>query len=335
VLARKSGETAPVVEALIERLDEGYVLPERAAEAASLLRARLAEGSYDLPLGPEFCRRASGDLLDATGDKHLRLLWHEAPQPSGRGEEQFAADLLEQFKLENQGVRRVERLEGNVGLIALSIIPPAALAGASIVAVMRLVQDTHALILDLRETRDGSPDGVALLASFLFPDGDVHLNDVVRGAQGPRRQYWTSAYVPGPRYLDRPVYVLTSSATFSGGEELAYDLQALGRSVVVGEVTRGGAHPSTVVSLSEQVELRLPVARPVNPVTGGNWESAGVQPDVPATAADALEVARQAALMKIADDPALPASSRSEAREAVNRAPEMAAMSSLLFSGLT
>jgi hypothetical protein len=335
VLARKSGETAPVVEALIERLEEGYVLPERAAEAASLLRARLAEGSYDLPLGPEFCRRASGDLLDATGDKHLRLLWHEAPQPSGRGEEQFAADLLEQFKLENQGVRRVERLEGNVGLIALSIIPPAALAGASIVAVMRLVQDTHALILDLRETRGGSPDGVALLASFLFPDGDVHLNDVVQGAQGPRRQYWTSAYVPGPRYLDRPVYVLTSSTTFSGGEELAYDLQVLGRAIVIGEVTRGGAQPSAVVSLSEQVELRLPVARTVNPVTGGNWEGAGVQPDIPATAADALEVARQAALRRISDDPALPAASCSEARDAMSRASETAAMSSILFAGLS
>jgi C-terminal processing protease CtpA/Prc len=335
VLARKSGETAPVVEALIERLEEGYVLPERAAEAASLLRARLAEGSYDLPLGPEFCRRASGDLLDATGDKHLRLLWHEAPQTSGRGEEQFAADLLEQFKLENQGVRRVERLEGNVGVIALSIIPPAALAGASIVAVMRLVQDTHALILDLRETRGGSPDGVALLASFLFPDGDVHLNDVVQGAQGPRRQYWTSAYVPGPRYLDRPVYVLTSSTTFSGGEELAYDLQVLGRAIVIGEVTRGGAQPSAVVSLSEQVELRLPVARTVNPVTGGNWEGAGVQPDIPATAADALEVARQAALRRISDDPALPAASCSEARDAMSRASETAAMSSILFAGLS
>ena len=329
-----TGEAAAVVESLIERLEEGYVLPERAAEAAALLRARLAEGRYDLPLGPELCRRASGDLLEATGDKHLRLLWHEASEPSGRGEEQFVADLLEQFRLENQGIRRVERLEGNVGLIVLSVIPPAALAGPAIVAAMRLVQDTHALILDLRETRGGSPDGVALLASFLFPDGDVHLNDVVQGAQGPRRQYWTAAYVPGPRYLDRPVYVLTSSTTFSGGEELAYDLQALGRGVVVGEVTRGGAHPSAVVSLTEQVELRLPVARTVNPVTGGNWERAGVQPDVPATAADALEVARQAALVKIADDPALPDASRSEAREAVNQAPDLAAMSSLLFAGL-
>ncbi|MGI8691709.1 MAG: S41 family peptidase [Geodermatophilaceae bacterium] len=39
------------------------------------------------------------------------------------------------------------------------------------------------------------------------------------------------------------MYVLTSGATFSGGEALAYDLQQLGRATVVGERTRGGAHP--------------------------------------------------------------------------------------------
>jgi len=89
--------------------------------------------------------------------------------------------------------------------------------------------------------------------------------------------------------------VLTSATTFSGGEALAYDLQALGRATVVGETTRGGAHPSEVVLLTTQIELRLPVARALNPITGGNWEGVGVQPDIPAPATEALEVALEAA----------------------------------------
>ena len=89
--------------------------------------------------------------------------------------------------------------------------------------------------------------------------------------------------------------MLTSAATFSGGEALAYDLQALGRATIVGETTRGGAHPSEVVSLTSQIELRLPVARALNPITGSNWERVGVQPDIPAQASDALEVALAAA----------------------------------------
>ena len=39
-----------------------------------------------------------------------------------------------------------------------------------------------------------------------------------------------------------PVYVLTSKDTFSGGEALAYDVQAHKVGKVVGEVTGGGAN---------------------------------------------------------------------------------------------
>jgi C-terminal processing protease CtpA/Prc len=287
-------ETPALVELLIERLDETYIFPERSAHAAELLRVRLGEGAYGSTLGPELCEQISTDLFEACNDKHLRLLWHDSPEESG-DEAQLVAELRELIRLENHGVRRVERLAENIGLIELTIIPEVATGGPALAAAMQLVQHTEALILDLRGTRGGSPEGVVFLASFLFPDGDVRLSDFVEGPHGPTRQYWTTAYLPGPRYLDRAVYVLTSATTFSGGEALAYDLQAHGRATVVGETTRGGAHPSEVVSLTAQIELRLPVARAVNPITGSNWESVGVQPDIPAQASDALEVALAAA----------------------------------------
>ena len=45
-------------------------------------------------------------------------------------------------------------------------------------------------------------------------------------------------------------------------------------------VTGGGAHhPSAVVAVSDEIELRVPTARTVNAVTSGNWEGVGVQPD--------------------------------------------------------
>jgi C-terminal processing protease CtpA/Prc len=286
-------ETPALIELLIERLNEAYIFPERSAQATELLRTRLSEGAYGLSAGPELCERISADLFEACNDKHLRLLWHDAPEESG-DEAQLVAELRQQIRLENHGVRRVERLAGNVGLIELTIIPEVATGGPALAAAMLLVQHTQVLILDLRVTRGGSPDGVVFLASFLFPDGEARLSDFVEGPHGPTRQYWTYAYLPAPRYLDRPVYVLTSATTFSGGEALAYDLQALGRATIVGETTRGGAHPSEVVSLTAQIELRLPVARAVNPITGSNWESVGVQPDIPAQASDALEVALSA-----------------------------------------
>ena len=295
-------DPAALVDALVERLTASYIFPERSARAAELLRARLEAGSYDLPVGADLCDRLSADFFEACADKHLRLIWHDTVEAS-QDEPALIAQLREMFRLENHGVLRVERLPGNIGLIALTLVPDAAEGGPSIAAAMRLVQHTRALILDLRGARGGAPDGVAFLCSFLFPDGETHLNDIVAGPHGPVRQFWTSGHVPGPRYLDRPVYVLTSSTTFSGGEELAYDLQALGRATVVGETTRGGAHPVEIVSLGEHVELRLPTARALNPVTRTNWEAVGVQPDVPIPAPEALEAARRAALERIEATP--------------------------------
>lgn len=290
--------TSDLVDALIDRLVESYVFPDRAAEAARLLRSQRAAGRYP-DVGPDLCEQLSDDLLEACGDKHLRLFWHDQPEESG-DEAELVAAMLEQFRLENHGFRRVELLADNVGLIELTLVPPVATAAETIAAALALIQHTDALILDLRPTRGGSPDGVAFMCSYLFADGDTHLNDVIEGPNGPLRQYWTFPQVPGPRYLDRPVYVLTSATTFSGGEELAYDLQALDRAVVVGEPTRGGAHPSTVVSLTQQVELRLPIARSVNPHTGTNWEAVGVQPDIATPAADACDVAHKAAVAAVA-----------------------------------
>jgi hypothetical protein len=61
-------------------------------------------------------------------------------------------------------------------------------------------------------------------------------------------------------------------------------------------------------------DARSLTIRTVNPVTGASWESVGVQRDLPAAAADALEVARRAALATIADDATVPDASRTEAR---------------------
>jgi C-terminal processing protease CtpA/Prc len=293
-------EVPALVDELIRRISDDYVFPQRSARAARLLRTRLKSGAYDVPIGPDLCQRLSADLFEACTDKHLRLLWHDSVE-SSRDEAGLVAGLGERFRRENHGVRRVEQLSGNIGLIELTIIPPASTAGPTTAAAMQLVHEADALILDLRPTLGGAPDGVAFLCSFLFPDGEVHLNDIVEGPDGPTRQFWTYAYVPGPRYLNRAVYVLTSSTTFSGGEALAYGLQALKRATIIGDTTRGGANPSEVVSLAEQIELRLPVARAINPVTGGNWEGVGVRPDIEAPAATALAVAHRVALQALAD----------------------------------
>ncbi len=199
----------------------------------------------------------------------------------------------------NYGIFKVERLDGDIGYIDLRAVAPPDDAARAIAAAMELVSGTAALIIDLRHNGGGAPAGVVFWLSYLFPDDQTHLNDIFDAGSGETRQFWTLASVPGHRYLDRPVYLLTSERTFSGGEDFAYSLQAQGRAELIGETTGGGAHPTQRVPISATLVLAVPNARSVNPVTGTNWEGTGVVPDVAVPAEQAFDVAYGRALRHV------------------------------------
>jgi C-terminal processing protease CtpA/Prc len=220
-------------------------------------------------------------------------------------------------RLDNFGIRRVERLDGNVGYIDLRRMPVPANAGPAIAAAMELVAGTYALIIDLRKNGGGAAEGVTFWCSYLLTEEPTHLNDIFHADTGETRQFWALPYVPGTRYVDKPVYVLISHRTFSGGEELCYNLQALGRAELIGETTGGGAHPTRGFPISPAVMIGIPFARSINPVTGTNWEGTGVVPDVAATAEQAYDVAYAKALRHVLDLDDVPPPVADEARDAL------------------
>jgi C-terminal processing protease CtpA/Prc len=176
--------------------------------------------------------------------------------------------------------------------------------GTTVAGAMAFLANTDALIIDLRENHGGNPAMVALLATYFFSgDRDVHLNDLEWRDDGTNHytvtQWWTLPYVPGERYLDREVYVLTSHGTFSGAEEFAYDLQTQKRATIVGEVTGGGANPGGGVRLADHFSVFMPRGRAINPITKKNWEEVGVKPDIEVNQQDALKVAQKTALQHL------------------------------------
>jgi C-terminal processing protease CtpA/Prc len=294
--------TQDVLDAALAKIIDGYVFADRAAELAAGIRRNSAEGAYDDLSGRALCEKVTEDLQAICQDKHLRLLWDDEAQEMEE-EEGSNAGWLAMCHAENYGVNRVERLADNIGYLELTLISEPDLGQRAFAAAMELVSGTRALVIDLRGNRGGSPAGVALWCSYLFPNGDVHVNDIYQRSTDLTRQFWTSGHVAGPRYLDRPVRVLTSSRTFSGGEELAYDLQALGRAVLIGETTRGGAHPTEYYQLTPHITVTVPNSRSINPVTGTNWEGIGVVPDIAVPAEEALELALTDLRKELAQEP--------------------------------
>ncbi|RST15913.1 peptidase S41 [Streptomyces sp. WAC05374] len=286
-----------IVHHALDRITAEYVFPERTADIGAALRRRLEAGEYDALEGPALCETVTAHLQEVCPDKHLRLLWTDEPQDlDPAAEDEGRSAFLALLRAENQGIRRFEHLDGNVGLIDVGRIADADEGARAIGAAMELVASSSALVLDLRGCKGGSPEGAAMWCSYFFPDDQVHLNDIYERRTGSTRQFWTVAHLPAPRYLDRPVYVLTSALTFSGGEDVAYTLQAHGRATVVGETTRGGAHPTIRYPVDRHILVTVPAARTINTVTGTNWEGVGVVPDVPVPADQALDTAHKAAL---------------------------------------
>jgi hypothetical protein len=149
---------------------------------------------------------------------------------------------------------------------------------------------------------------IQLLTTYLV-DHRTHLNSFYVRASDSTRQFWTLPYTPGPSMADIPVYVLTSSRTFSAAEEFTYNLKNLERATIVGETTGGGAHPvdGHYFAFPEyHVTMSLPFGRAVNPITGTNWEGTGIDPHLACTKAEAKNTAYFHALEtleKDSDDP--------------------------------
>lgn len=296
--------TSTLTNAALEQLTNNYVFPDKAAEAADLIRSRTYDGLSE----EELCAKLTEDLFEVCADKHLRVrIRSRELQEGGQTQEAAEAAWAEYLRTTNYRISRVERLDGNVGYLDLRGVPSPAQGGKAIAAAMELVSNTDALIIDLRKNRGGSPDGVIFWCSYFFKDEETHLNSIYDAQTKQTKQFWSLAWLPGERYLDKPVYVLISGFTFSAGEELCYNLQAQKRAVLIGQTTRGGAHPTDSFPLSDTVEITVPVARSVNPITGTNWEGVGVKPDIEVPEEEAFTLAYTKALRDVIAASATPA----------------------------
>ena len=292
-----------VIDTILKRLNDSYVFPDVAKKMDESIREKAAKKEYDqITSAKQFATTLTTDLQAISHDKHLRVRYsHEAipergqrQEPTGEERDQRKRDLIWM----NHGFSKVERLRGNIGYLEFLNFMDEELGAETVAAAMNFVNGTDALIIDMRNNGGGNPAMVALVCSYLFGPEPVHLNDLYWREGNRTDEFWTRKEIPGKRYLNKDVYVLTSKRTFSGAEEFTYNLKNLKRATIIGETTGGGAHPGGGFRISEHFGMFIPTGRAINPITKTNWEGTGVTPDVSVPADQALLVARIMALKK-------------------------------------
>ncbi len=295
---------AEVIDSVAAALNEVYVFPDVAKKMEKFVRGQYKKNAYkEITSTREFADRLTKDLREVSKDLHLHVDYFTDEQMNGIINDTLTDDQrernLQELQRSNFGFKEIDMLPGNVGYLRFDRFANAEQAGGTAIAAMNFLAYADAIIFDLRQNGGGSPSMIQLISSYLFEE-PVHLNSFYIRKEDTVNQFWTQAYVQGPRMIKADVYVLTSGQTFSAAEEFTYNLKNMKRATIVGDTTGGGAHPVDGRYFPNlNLAMSLPFGRAINPITGTNWEGTGVAPDIAVQAAQAKDVAYQDALKKV------------------------------------
>ncbi|MHA2504628.1 MAG: S41 family peptidase [Candidatus Kariarchaeaceae archaeon] len=315
---------AELIDQIEKNLQEKYVLDEKIPAFLERLRSDHSNGAYDTDDPAEFATRVNTALNDVYPDKHLNFLYlnleagivssgggvrvMRRPQggdaEGGQGprvmmkrapKELPMADEAERkprvvMGLGGPGLIEHKVLPNNTGYIKIDLFKNLDAAERKLYdTAIDAVKDTDQLIIDLRECRGGTPESIAHLSSFLFGEERVLLAETYFRMNDQTLQRWTTPW-EGQSYVGKPVYVLVSSMTGSGGESFAYSLQHLNRGTLVGKNTAGAGLMVDFIELGDFFRFHVSIGRSYDPKSGKGFEFVGVTPDIDVEADDALDL---------------------------------------------
>ena len=273
-------------------LSKFYVYPEVGFQMEKHLKSLNKEGTFNKIINPnESVKTLTTELRSINNDKHLFMYVGSNPDEQSK-EDRYLNRLIRRIDREkdNFGLNRVEILDGNIGYLNIESVMYSEESVEVLSSALKFLSNTYAIIFDLRYNhRGGDPMYMSYLFSYFF-ENPTHINSIYWRDRNRTDEFWTQSEVPGKKMVDIPLFVLISIETFSGAEEFAYDLQALKRATIIGEVSAGGANPASTWVVYKDLRISIPFGRAINPITGTNWEGVGVKPDIEVPADKALEI---------------------------------------------
>lgn len=298
-VAMGAGENRAVVLSLAQVLRERFAFPARGAAAAREIEAMERRGVFrDARTAAELIALIDARVAPIVDDRHFRVRYMGPEITAGFSEGPPSAEEIaayhEEVRLRGGEIVDARWLAGNIGYLRINMFLDAAPSAEKLAQALGLLGDTSALIIDVRGAPGGEPAGVAHVIGHLVAARTPTVRMQARVGGQSERTYYAEPRTPS--FADKPVFVLIDGRTGSGAEEFAYDLQAMGRALLVGETSYGAATPGGYRPLAEGFAAFIPMQVVANTITGANWEGVGVAPDVAVAPEEALARAHRLAL---------------------------------------
>ena len=284
-----SEKAISICKKVIQLVNEHYVETTKINELATFLNSNLEKGSYqEISSYPQLAKALSHDLQLQTNDGHLYL--EVAPQSNKVAANQVdwqEAELAQEKKL-NFGFTELAILEENIGYLKIVEFMNPERGIDTVIAAMKFLETTSALIIDLRQNGGGYGGLAEYLASYFFEE-EPKLLSMSHYREKEVTTYYTysSPFVVGKRRLNQPLFILVDKGTASAAEWFAYTLQACKKGIVVGETTAGAANRNNYFTVDQYLRLSISVGKPIVEATKENWEGKGIKPDIVCAADEA------------------------------------------------
>ena len=293
-----AAERQRVLDLVVASIKQYYFDRKVAQKTADALLAHERSGDdRAVADGAAFAELLTRQMRDASHNMDLMMVYSQDKLPE-RPPPQTPEDLARYRKFLEQNncfFKKIEILPHQIGYLKLDWFSEPSICQPTAVSAMASLNDANAIIFDLRDNRGGAPGATQLFAAYLFDHPEYWYNP----REAPNEDSWTRSPVPGNKLADKPVYVLTSSKTWSGAEQFCYNLKMLKRATLVGETTAGGAHAGVFHRIDDHFGVAIPQVKSINPFGNADWEGVGVEPDVKVEAANALETAVKIAEAKL------------------------------------
>jgi len=286
-------EKVKILDELQSQITNQYVLTENINEITETLTKLKTSSEFKRVNTHMELAKVLGKTIRAY-DGHFTVTW-SAPSKRIVRKKEYEG-WFSKLSRKNSGFTKVEVLKGNIGYIdfwGFDNVNESSKVKAK--AVLAFVEDTDAVIFDLRKNGGGSAVMIQFISSHFFQNR-THLNSFYSRQTGELTEFWTFDEIDGRKRPNVPIYILTSDFTFSAAEEFAYNFKNLKRATVIGEPTGGGANPVHYFDLGNGFRASVPISKAVNPITKTNWEGVGVQPDIRVEADKAFDFAYKMAL---------------------------------------